>query len=1176
MVTEYRTQAYNIVDVTDIHPHKNPYPASTIDFVATDQLEDNRVRRKKKTKLDHVDTLFGPLQIGNYSVTRSALAKLGATVNGQPLTDRNTAFRVARQSFIDALQFDSNAIESRLKKTTFGQDYSIPSLLFEIASVRPPSAIRMLHDHPNAASDPDGNRLRLEKLLSAAQRFDMRRADLPGNAPGTGKWIKGAAQSGAGSGLQIFGIYNGLRGLADAINNKDRFQIVLNAASLAGEAASVTIELSMAEAGKRMIKASQMAYKDFARTTFALRVSRAGGLIGSLFTLPFDIYAAVDSFNAAANSSGKRAMDHYVGGSLSILSAAMTLGLGLAALAGFSTAGVVGIVAGAALAIGAQCYAAVRLVEDIEAFIELTVHERLRTGWFAFFGISPDHDVAERYAIAQAQSKHSMKLRTQAKILLEDPLNESTGIVVNGSFKVERIPYTLNTRNRSTGKWHGETHYKTVIKDDDDTIDAREGVDANTSGAVFGSDSDNKGVLWLIGDGYDTVTGPRSQPNTFNYGTGVNHLTGGDKDDNFVFKKGAHVLEHGAAEYQYSTLDGGPGTDTLVFDGALGKSTAQRMGYHIDLSNNRTSIITPPLPAHTMPWEETHTLLKSIENVQTLQGANNKVTGSAERNVIVSRGEDIIDAREGDDQIDVYGGAASVNGGPGADEYRIAHTPGAVQISEDGVDPSTIFLNWRADLIESWRIENTEFHITSRFDLDEKKRTVIIKSVYDQAGSLRTLKNNKLVFVTKDGYQLAPNLPTTIETTEMLEIEPATLVSGMPRFAIIHHFDRLTVPDKVDAQYFISRHKTHTIFNAEKKSESGLTSLYVDFSSHELTRVEAYYNVYKVEPLHKNSDHYRFKDCGLHFHFGTRCVSITNSANTHVPSPDSGLIFYPSMHTHHHFMLILNDGASFRGTPLPLDEKAGTDKFTDHDFVSHPTFHWTEEYKPPYNVREGKLPFLRPPEKQNLLAVWPQCLEVSAAGNQTVIESLLGNGSTYIVHLQSTMTLRISTPGALVEAHPQLSSASTWEFDASKLGDSKIDVIDNLLTIGNCIIYLPHYQDREFHESDSKRDLIDQVFVTSNKGVIYEVNLAFDAMIYAVALDGLHFTPPENNATPLPEEFAAIKEDELNVVNIKMKDGTQGSLTYNLLKRSWHVENDPTRIITYTDLKKAGRCEHRT
>ena len=156
----------------------------------------------------------------------------------------------------------------------------------------------------------------------------------------------------------------------------------LTASVFPREFSSLAVELAVTKQAKYMIEAGQNAYKDFAKTRFGVRLGRGAGLIASALTLPFDIMSAVKSFKVQQAPAAKRPWTTMSAAGLSVTSAAMTLILGAAALAGFSFVGPVGLAAGLLLVAGSQIYAAVRVVDDIDDYIELTAHERLRTGWF--------------------------------------------------------------------------------------------------------------------------------------------------------------------------------------------------------------------------------------------------------------------------------------------------------------------------------------------------------------------------------------------------------------------------------------------------------------------------------------------------------------------------------------------------------------------------------------------------------------------------------------------------------------------------------------------------------------------------------------------------------------------------------------------------------------------------
>jgi hypothetical protein len=163
------------------------------------------------------------------------------------------------------------------------------------------------------------------------------------------------------------------------------------------------------------------------------------------------------------------------------------------------------------------------------------------------------------------------------------------------------------------------------------------------------------------------------------------------------------------------------------------------------------------------------------------------------------------------------------------------------------------------------------------------------------------------------------------------------------------------------------------------------------------------------------------------------------------------------------------------------------------------------------------------------------------------------------------MTLRISTPGAHADAVIKSQSASVWEFDTTSLDNTKIDLVNNQLLIGHTVIHLPSYNDPE--------DLIDQVRVITPDGIVYTVDLAFDA-VYIDSLDARYFKGHLQSETAVLQELTSIGKEEIAVRNIVMRDGTPGTLSYNLSKRRWILDTDKTRTVRYEDVLPLNRCVH--
>ncbi|MCF4997694.1 calcium-binding protein [Pseudomonas syringae] len=1141
------------VELTDMEPRANKRTTSTLDMDGSDISDNNPSARHTTSQLKAADALFGPFQIGPVSVTRTALNTLGATLNGQPLDGQNTFFRTPKPAFINGLQFSAQRVEHYLKTFGSADDYLLPTLLFEIASRRPLTFAPMLRESPAAPAAAHGYSAKLQQLLGSAQKLDLRDAQLP---PKTPRWVdrvKSGSMASVGVGLQAFGIFSGLRGLQDALRNKNAYETVFNGASIATEVGSIGVEVAVTRKATQMINAGQHAYKDFGKTRFAVRLGRAGGLIAGALTLPFDIISAVNAFNAAASASDKEAVDHYVSAGLSVTSAAMTVILGTAALAGFSFAGPVGIVAGLILIAGSQIWGAIRAVDEIDDYIELTALERLRTGWFTVWGISPDKYIVDRHAIAKASAEHSKMLLAAARKLLDGPLKDTTEVIVSGHVDVGLKQVPVRTYSWWTGSETIEIQDRPTTNDGDDTIDARNGVNPDTPGAVFGSAAEHKGVLWLIGGGNDTVAGVTKKPNEFHYASGLKDLVGGEKDDVFVFQGATDLLAEGQQDSRLSALNAGAGNDTLIFDGDLSTRTDKGWGYHVDLKAGKMSVIAKDSTSDNGKKKVDHALLSGFENVQTLAGGLNVVKATDGANIIKSRGDDAIDAGGGDDQVYLLNGNGWVTGGAGRDTFAVAHKQGHVSIVEDGVDESFIMLDWRMELIESWKIEQQDLIITSTFDLEDSgKRILRIEKVYKKINSQRHLKNSKLTFITKDGFYLVPELPDIIETPDATPVEATITRQGTLQYPAILYTPECSVPANIDTHYHVSRSTEHTTFKVEKFSKQAITTLHVDYASHELTRVESVYTAGETSSL-------RYDQI---LHFGGHRLTLHNLASAYSGSDLASRL--ARLTDNHHFILIMNDDVSYkvnreqiRANGLVNPANTGIERI------------WKIDVALPLKPRNGtlfyRLPRDNPPHS---LGTWAKCVKIRVLAEHTAIENLLGQGSTYLIHLNPQTTLRISTPGALANAYLRLPRASTWEFDATSLGEVEIKLLNNQLHIGSNVIHLPVCEDPE--------DLIDQVRVITVNGVVHTVDLLFEA-IYIDSLDARYFTPVPDPAKALPTALASLASlatKTLTVLNAQMADGTPGNLSYNFEQRSWLLDTDSSRLIELDEIRTNNRCAH--
>lgn len=1165
--TVVNTYAQNdTVEVLDIGMHTNERTADTIDFEATgtDVTENTSAStgQRKPGQLKALDDLFGPFKIGSYTVTRRALDALGATIDGQPLTGHNTQFRRPSRSFVNALQLSYPAIEKRMKISTFGDDYLLPSFLFELANLRPATAPPVIREDIAASVDDSGYAKKMARLLSSAQTLDLHLSYSAKRKNPSWLIIKNHSMIGASVGIQAFGIFMGIRGIHDAVKRNDKDEIIFNSVGIGTEVASIVTDVAVTKVGQRMIEAGNGALTDFTKTRAGIRLGRSGGLIGGALTLPFDIYSAVREFNAASNKTGKEAMDHYVSAGLNIASAAMTVILGSAAMAGFSFAGPVGLAAGALMAIGSQIYGAVRMVDEIDDYIELTVEERWRTGWFSFVPLMDiDQDIKNRYELAKAKIETAKRMQATAKQILDETQRDTIEAVVFGSYE-DRLK---KRRERVKHWWGVETMpiaYVPEVVGLDDTIDARDGVTAETPGAVLGTPGETKGILWLIGSGKDTITGVAQKPNAFYYGEGVKDLAGGDKDDRFIAQNAADDLARHVESSEFSRLKGGAGSDTLIMDGIQSHPITGR-GYDIDLVAGTLQTYKPNPDASVVDGEtySFKALLESIENVQTLQDGRSVVTGTAASNVITSRGADTINAGAGNDLIYLFKENADAFGESGVDSYHVELAQGSVLISEDGVDQSNISLGWRMDQIEKWEVDRNRLSIEVSFDFHYGRRSrIFIDNIYIKTDGRRVLHNDKLTIITRDGYHLKPDLPETIEHDNPVNISAEKIRTGRPEKTTIVHAAVCQVPTRQNTHFYLQRYNQHTQFITGSSPDSSFgTRIFLDYDYAEMTSAHVAFAT--TPSILKNAAADKDKinvSADFLFYFGENLLQIAGAGQYAETTLDAALKNLEASVSTHGYMLVFRDGISH--TLILEKEYAVPPANYKHSVVANTL----TSHNLRFPLRTNPNATFEIPETYAAELDYGSCIGFLPLTEQTAIENLAGAGATYVIHLVENRVFRISTPGGLATAKTRLDNSSTWEIDATQIKDFKIVLAGNQLYIGTVTLHLPQY---------GPEDLIDQIFVIGPKGVVHTVDLTFDR-VYIDSLDARYFDPP--SMEDLPEEFSALAQRELYVRNVAMSDGTRGRLKYNLANRKWILDSNKSREITYSQLNVLRRCEHQS
>ncbi|SDQ78861.1 hypothetical protein SAMN04490207_1923 [Pseudomonas gessardii] len=811
---------------------------TTTDNQTPPSLDDARPTTRPLADLDRS---MGPLAIGDLSVSRVALARMGARIDDRALSASDVSGTDVDQAFIDGIRFSSADVEQVFKTSDLSTDLSSPGLLFDLASLRSISAPALI----KGIDDPSPTTLmnRLNGLLERVQHFNP---DTSHSTGGNFNWVHAPLSRSmdmTGNGLQAYGYYSAIVAIAGAIKEGEKSTAIIGFGSLAAEFTAQALELSLRKTGQALIKNSASLFKGFAACRLGKWLGRSAGPIGSALTLPFDIYNATTSFEAAAKAHGKEAMDHYVSAGFDLVSIGLTVGLGAAALAGFGAAGPLGLVAAALLVIGAEIYGAIRKIDDIDDYIELSTHERLRSGWLLFWRRPLDTEVMHRYLIAQTTASYNAQLKAQAREWLETTLKDSVEGIVNGKFTVTVRPAKVWKMSWSEQESPYTLEDQPVINDDDDVINAAAFPLDNLPGYVPGTQGATKAIVWRLGGGEDVVTGLPDKPNFFHYGQGRKYLTGGQDNDEFIFTVPDGTLDGIEPRQNLSVLQGEGGTDTLRFAGHH-PGGASGAGYTIDLERQRVELHR----SATDLYPQLTATLSSIEQVQTLAGASSRVKGALDTQQIVSMGHDTIDAGPADNTLVIAGNGTRVNGGAGQDRYVIANGIGEVRIDEDGEEISHVEMAWPFERIQSWTLHENSLVVSALSDADGDlaEQQIIIMNVYETLAGSRVLKNSKLVFMTQDGYVLSPVLPLKLQGADDHNVTVQLIAHGPEKAlqAIVNNHE-YALSAHGESNLYVPRGAMHTTVRFISAQDDATCTLYVDYPKEHIESVSYSYHVTK-------------------------------------------------------------------------------------------------------------------------------------------------------------------------------------------------------------------------------------------------------------------------------------------------------------------------------------------
>ena len=1101
---------------------------------------------QRQQALRDLDNTLGPLSIGETRVSRVVLDSMGAEVGGGALLVERLKVKQADQSLIDQMVFSASQLKTYLASASSEDGGLASGVLFELASMRSDWAPALLR--PVEASD--ATLQRLDRLLQSVQCVNLNASSSVQGLPGWADKVRSGSFQTMSSGLQLYGFYSAIRGVGEAIRTGDTGELLFEGAAFSAEVVSLGVELALERAGTKMMSVAHTVYRGFSASRVGLLLQRGAGLIASVLTVPFDIVQAVAALSSAVKSEGKAAQDLYVEAGFSLASATLSIVLGAGMLAGFSAAGPVGLVASAVLIIGARAYAAGRMVDEIDDYIELSTHERLRTGWFAFVGMDLDESVRDRYLIGRTRSAHAQRLQAQARTLLDGELKDSLQAIVNGKFEVrlQAIRHWKHVWDEGAGERPYTDVREPVVQDEDDYFDARKdgAIDALPE-ANWGTKGPEKGVVWLLGGGNDTVLGMPASPNHFRYAGGKKYLLGGSADDEFIFDVPGDTFSAASGSVPISTLRGGSGIDTLSLAGEAGGWG--NAGFTVDLGRGTVHLIADNYRNARKCMD-----LWSIENISTLAGASSVVTGSNEANRLVIKGaQDTVDAKGGDDQLLILGGNARVSGGPGADYYEISERAKAVVIDEDGQQNSLILLNWAFASIQRWWIAGNALKVASVLGRDGELPgpSVTVENVYTLRDGKRHLANKLMSFLSRDGYRMTPLLPSELDAVGESEVSVEVIAPlGSTRSPTILGPGQSMTLGEGAHDYFVSRGFAPSHIDASASKESARCSLYVDYDSQELSGVYTHYHV--TTRRQGNFDYLEYKGAQMQFVFADgRVLGLSGYAAQPPASWTSvgGAIQSCALKPQVECVVVMRDGVSYRVMP-PTQSYV-----TDHASPGHKRLDGTASLI----LRYGHYPFLSPHCGKSI-NLTPQSQRIALRAPPHPCTYLLsGNGGVYEIALTSWANIELSTPGA----RDKTCDASTWNLCCSGLVEDvdlgNIIVAKGQVRVGSVVVNVSLPVDPDA--------ALDNIQIHSRQGVRYGVRLDIEKVFIAsVTANAGRSVDDLLKLLRLERQRSSVFTPVVKVSGLSLREGTSGAVHYDVAADRWALATDSARLVSSDQL----------
>lgn len=792
-------------------PPSTPQPPSTptlpVNTGALQTTAGGTIDEAEVKRLQALDETRAPLQIGEASVSRVELYKMGVHVKGKPV--ENTVPMDAKGRISGDVEIDFDRLVAFLKSTSPEVGARVTSIASEIAVKRSPVTAPLVTRSDGSPVPEHFQKQLRDTSRQAAEIRDVQSSGkpLPANffSPAETSGKPGATKA-AGLGFQAFSTFRGLCSSIESFQRGDTTAGAIAAGAVASDYVGMGVEAGLNKMAQSAVKTVTPTIMGFKSSTIGKMIGKVAGGASAAISVPFDIKNAVDSFNKAAGSTGKEAQDHYVNGAFAVTNAVTSIGLSAAFLAGASTAGPVGLAVAAILMTAQAIYSAVRTVEDINEYTPLSGSKKFEVGLKTFLGFEPGFDVMKPYLEAKYAKDYDTQKRTYHQAFLDGPGKDHFERVVFGAgdVVVTQVPGKVELTGQHW--WAPITYLLNLIKVDGKvpSVNIRGGNDRINAPAdswngmsvkpVEGAQGTGKATLWDLGDGDDEVAGVFSKPNYFLLGGGKKLISGGAADDSVIFSADARQTLQQAEQVwdtqnnkgfskKATELWGGEGRNTLVFSGSLsttyteGKDTktASYSGHVIDFKTGLISVSTPDSKTEgTSPIAYFH----EFSNAATVENGESYIVGDDQSNLFTLNGKhDVVLTGKGSNVVVINGGANIVGEG-GPNTYIVNKSDKEVTIKDP--NDSVIKLDYSAAQVSGWRVSASgDLTVNLKGDEPGSERQLVVQNAFS---SDSTSDKARPAFITNDGVMMAINAPRQPGSgTRVVQVSSVKVEGPMPQ-----------------------------------------------------------------------------------------------------------------------------------------------------------------------------------------------------------------------------------------------------------------------------------------------------------------------------------------------------------------------------------------------------------